>query len=361
MKKVSACLVVLCMVSTIVYASDQSLAKKTDTLQKQVVKQESQKIDDSSQSKKEKNRKYKKEKIREEQKSKKDVVQLACPISYSKHADGLPRDVWLSGNSIAYLIYTTTNEVIVITWLDINRKTLDGRVKSPEEEIFNRLMYFEACSVYKITIPDDAIMKDFDAIKAENGLSQAQLEQLFKDQLYSFQDGIEQRRMMYAISTLLGQFVAGRIIVTQEEIKKYYDDLLKGIIASHLSTIEKESFKIKRAFIPEGTFTDEELLELAEKQFYIGLLDWKTPYWIAVDEIADEKSFIKTMRKDDIYVEKSNGGHDVFMVMKHVPERVKSLEDMNKSIVQLLTEEKQKSVMEEYKKELFSRYTVVEL
>ncbi len=281
--------------------------------------------------------------------------------SYTKHAQGLPKDIWLSGNSIAYLIYTTTDEVIVVTWLDINRRTLDGRSKTPEEELFNRLMYFEAYSVYKISIPEDAVMRDFDSIKAENGLTQEQLENLFKEQLYSFQDGVEQRRMMYAISTLLGQFVAGRIIITQEEIKKYYDDVVSGVIQGPLSVVEKESFKIKRAFIPAGTFTDEELQELAEKQFYIGLLDWKMPYWIATDEIADEKSFIKRMRKDDIYVEKNNGGHEVFMVIKYSPERVKSLEDMNKNITQLLTEEKQKTVMEEYKKELFSRYTIIQL
>lgn len=327
-------------------SNTQQTSKNNDTKEKSKKSKKANKISD-------------RKKVESNKIVKNEAIEIA---PYTKHTDGLPQDIWLSGNKIAYLIYTPTEEVIVISWLDINRKTLDGRAKTAQEEIFNRLMYFEAYSVYKINIPEDAVKKDFDAIKAENGLTHEQLERLFKEQLYSFEDGVEQRKMMYAISTLLGQFVAGRIIITQEEIQKYYDDTVKGVIKDNpLSITEKESFKIKRAFIQSGTFTDEELKELVEKQFYIGLLDWKTPYWIAIDEIADEKAFIKSMRKDDIYVEKSAEGHEVFMVLKHAPERVKSLEDMSKAIAHVLTEEKQKTVMEDYKKELFSRYTIVEL
>ena len=274
----------------------------------------------------------------------------------------LPENKWLAGNEIAYIIYTDSDEVILVSWLDINRPTLDGRSKTAEEELFNRLMYYEATHLYKIIIADDVVQKDFSFIKSENGLTDEQLEQLFRESLFSLSDGIEQRKMAYANSALLGQFVAGRIVVTQDEIKQYYDELVQGSINnSPLSVFEKESFRVKRAFVSSDTLSDEQVDELVQEGLYIELLDWKVPYWIAADELADHKAFIKDMKENDIYAEKQENGHELFMLVKKKSAHTKTFEEMKKSISQLLTEKKQVEVLENYKKELFARYTIVQL
>ena len=106
-------------------------------------------------------------------------------------------------NKIAVVIYTD-DEPIMITKHSLDCKTLDGRVRSRDELVMEKLMCHEALNYYKIPITDDMVDKHLASLKEMHGIGDAEIKKLFKEAGYTYEEGRAQLRSSYAIQSLMG-------------------------------------------------------------------------------------------------------------------------------------------------------------
>ena len=254
-------------------------------------------------------------------------------------------------NKIAIVVYTD-DEPIMITQHSLNCKTLDGRMRTRHELLMEKLMCYEALNYYKMPITDEMVDKHLASLKEMHGIGDAQIKQLFKEAGYTYEEGREQLRASYAIQSLMGQLVDGRVVVAEEDVKAFYDkNPLK----------EQASFRIQTAFIKEGDLTSFQMQDLVEDGLYKDLVVWDSPYSLDIDEIAESKKYIISMKPGEIKSEKVKDGYQVVMLVKRKKERVKPFEECRSDIIAMLRVQSRKDRFASYEKELLGKYDIVYL
>jgi hypothetical protein len=254
-------------------------------------------------------------------------------------------------NKIAFVIYTDT-EPIIITQLDIERKSLDGRTRTSDEVLLERILYYEATVAYRIPVPNDLVDKHIASIKEAHGLSEAQIANLFKREGYTFQEGKEQLRMSYAIQYLEQQFIAGRLIVTEKEIQEFYD---KHPIK------ESASVRIKKGIFKKDELTQEEFEQLINNGLHQQRIGWGNPYWLQKHEIAESKEFIMSMQPGTIKVIPVGDDYEVITVLQHKAERNKTLDECRKEIADQIRFPKYQKMLQEFHTSVLEKYEIVTL
>lgn len=253
-------------------------------------------------------------------------------------------------NKIVLMIYTDEDPIIV-TQHDLNCKSLDGRVRSEEEIIFERLAYWEALHVYKMAAPEESVDKHLASIREQHGVSDEEIKKLFKESGYTFEEGKEQLRISYTLQRLLQELITSRIVVTESEIKEYHE---KHPIK------EPASFRVQKGFISIGKMTKEELKVLIDDGEGQEEVEWSNPYWLNEDEIADHKKFILSMRPGEISKpEKCEGGFEVVKLIKRRKEHSLALEERYAEIANQLKLPKYEKMLADYREKLLKKYEVV--
>lgn len=269
-------------------------------------------------------------------------------------------------NKIAVLIYVTAPSQpgsdkelekvsdIVITLLDVERPSIDGRMRTLDELILDKLMAFEAVYFYRMVVSDEAIDKYINSIKEHYNISDDQLRAMFRQAGYTYEEGREQLGASQAIDSLLNFKIRSRLVVDEKEARAYYD--------AH-PVYEEASYKIKKAFIPEGTLTEEELGALSDKSMKKSSIQWSSPYWLAQDEMTEERRAIIEAMEVDQYSkpEQVTGGYEVIKLLLAKPRALKSFEDRYREIAEKLQEPQYHKMFEAFKKELLSKYEIVYL
>lgn len=269
-------------------------------------------------------------------------------------------------NKIAVLIYVTAPSQpgsdkelekvsdIVITLLDIERPSIDGRMRSLEELILDKLMAFEAIYFYRMVVSDQAIDKYINSIKEHYNLSDDQLREMFKQAGYTYEEGREQLGATQAIDSLLNFKIKSRISVSEAAIREYYE--------KH-PIYEEASYKIRKAFIPDGALTDKELENLSEKNMKSSSIEWSSAYWLMADEMTDERRQMLESMGIDGYSkpEVVTGGYEVVQLLVAKPRTCKSFEDSYREITVKLQEPQYYQMLDALKKELFAKYEVIYL
>jgi hypothetical protein len=254
-------------------------------------------------------------------------------------------------NKIAIVVYTD-EEPIMITQHSLNCKTLDGRMRTTHELLMEKLMCYEALNYYKIPITDEMVDKHLSSLKEMHGIGDVQIKQMFKEAGYTYEEGREQLRASYAIQSLMGQLVDGRVVVEEKDVEEYYKkNPLK----------EQASFRIQTAFIKEGDLTSLQLQDLIEDGLYKELVVWDSPYSLDIDEIAESKKYIISMKPGEIRSEKVKDGHQVVMLVKRTKERLKEFEECRSDIIAMLRFQSRQERFKSYEKELLNKYDIVYL
>ncbi len=253
-------------------------------------------------------------------------------------------------NKIVMIVYTD-DEPIIITQLDIQRKTLDGKVRTADEVLKDHLKYYEATHYYKMSGYEEDTEKHISVIKAEYNLDDTGLGLLFKESGYTLEEGKEELRMVYAIRRLMQELIINRIVVSEKEIRDEYNNNRITVSAS---------YKVRKGLISKKIITENQLKELLKTGKNKEDIVWSMPYWIAENELADHKKYITQMTIDQIELSDDlEDAYEVVQLVKHTPEHVKTFEECYNEILQKLRYPKYDELMKSYEKDLLKKYEVV--
>lgn len=269
-------------------------------------------------------------------------------------------------NKIIVLIYVTPpcqpgsdKEVekvsdITITTLEIDRPTIDGRKRSLEELIVDKLLFFEAVYFYRFVLPEDAIDKYINSIKEQHHISDEKLRAMFLEAGYTYQEAREQFAMGQSIDALLNFKIRSRVAVSEKEIREYYDNN---------PVYEDAAYRIKKGFIPDGVLSESELAYPTVETMNNPSINWSMGYWISEDEMnEDRKEMIRLVAENECTKpEEVTGGYEVTKVLAIRPRALKTFEERYKEIMMLLQEPQYYKMLAEFKKELLSKYEIVYL
>lgn len=253
-------------------------------------------------------------------------------------------------NKIVMVVYTD-DEPIIITQHDIERKSLDGRARTAQEVLFDRLKYYEATNYYKISGYQEDAQKHITAIKSEHGLQDDQLAPLFKESGYTVEEGIEELRMVYAIRRLMQELITNRIVVSEKEIRDYFNQNPVSVPAS---------YKVRKGMVSKSALNEDQIQDL----FAFGKnkedVVWSASYWIAENELAEHKKFITGMAIDQVMLsEELDNDYEVVQLLKSKPAHIKTFEERYNEILQTLRFPKYDELMKAYEQELLKKYEVV--
>ncbi len=241
---------------------------------------------------------------------------------------------------------------VVLTKLALQRPSLDGRKRTIDEVVMDQLMYSEAIYFYRMVVPEDAVDKYINSIKEQHHLSDDQLKMMFKEVGYTYEEGRQQLAMGQAIDSLLNFKIRSRLVVLEKDVRTYYD--------AH-PVYEEASYKIKKGFIPEDVFSEEQLKIVTSEMMKNPAVQWSTSYWLIEDEINDTfKETLKEMKQGSYsHVEPVTGGYEVVQLITIKPRALKSFEDRYREISIVLQEPQYYRLLDELKKELLDKYEVV--
>lgn len=243
----------------------------------------------------------------------------------------------------------------VITKSELDRPGLDGRSRTLDDLILERLLLLDALK-FKMIPDDETIDKYLANIQRENNLTLDALKKIFTAAGYSYEEGREQFGMMSIVNQILDYKIRSRLIVPEKEVVAYYN--------TNPETVEATYF-IERAVVPYVLGKTHEQQQKEIELFInhgIGLLqiEWQAPYWMAHSEFASDKMFIVALQPGQISMpQETIEGFELFRVKEMKPTHDRPLEERYRDIVEVLRKPKYEQLMEEYKKQLFDTAAVL--
>lgn len=234
----------------------------------------------------------------------------------------------------------------VITTTDIALPGIDGRIHALDDRILERKMYQDALR-FKV-VDADAVDRQLKMIMRENNLTKEGLEDIFKVGGYTYAEGIEQFEVMTAVNQINNFRMSSGLILSEREIKEYYDKY---------PMINPARYSIQRGSLPLAEGSLDELQATIAR--YESQISWGEPFWLDESDIAEDKSFITTLRPNQIHVEKEGGEVVVTRLVEKQEAQKVPLEQRRSDIEQLIYREKSKKLFDEYKKELDDMTAVI--
>src|SRR3990167_2628450 len=228
---------------------------------------------------------------------------------------------------LAVIVYTDS-EPILLTQKDLERPDLSGRKLSHEEIITTALICYDALNYYKIPAPTEAVEKRLAHIKEENHLTDAQLSDLFKESGYTFEEGKAKLVEMYAVQGLLDNVIRVYVIISDEEVRTYYDT---HPLAKHAS------YRVQKGFIPSPDLGIDEINAALSKDKDSLYVEWSPAYWIDEDEISDESPITKLTIGTHSTPEKIDKGWAVTKLIEKREGKILSLEERYRDISEILS------------------------
>ncbi len=223
-------------------------------------------------------------------------------------------------------------------------------------QVVNELIYQDALR-YKVPIDDSVIHTYIDSVRRQQGWSLEDITAVFKASgYYSFQDGFEQLRIMYAVNAMIDGKIKQSLVVTEAEVIAYYNE--------H-PVFEEESYKIQVGLIPfnkKQSIKDQitaikEYIKTAKGNIVI---TWNTPFWLKKSEMAEQLYSLMTMNPGDISEpQQVSEGFEVYKLLKKKPTTLIPLKKRYREIVELLRKPKFEKLYENYKKSLVDSASIV--
>lgn len=252
-------------------------------------------------------------------------------------------------DKIVIVIYTDTN-TIVITQHILNAKTLDGKTRTQEEVIVDNLLFDKAVNVYHMTPARREAENHIEGLKNQYGLTHKDIEELFNKEGMTYEEGLEQLMIFYTIRGFIYHIITSKVLITQEEIQKYYKEHPEYIPAS---------VKIEKIFVDKEKVTQEMIDDLKKYKIGEDSIVWSTSYWIAIDELIDSKKCLGDLKPGDIEVFDAGNSYEIVRIVKKQERRLKSLEEASKGIMEKLQYQKYELQLKEYKENLLKEYDIV--
>jgi hypothetical protein len=245
----------------------------------------------------------------------------------------------------------------IICKSDQKRRGIDSRPRDLAGLIGDELIYQDAL---KMRIPiDDAVVKDHlrRTLQMFN-LKPGQEELIFAQEGYTYEEGFEQFRVMYAVNGMIEHRVKSNVLITEDDVLTYYN----------ANPIVKEpAYLVHTALLPvqKTKGIKREQLELSIDRYIQtgqGLdITWSDPYWLKESEIAQELQFITGMELGQVRKYSIANGFQLYKVSTKKIERTVPLNKRYKHIVDVLRKPKYEERLAFYKKNLLDQATIIYL
>jgi hypothetical protein len=190
-------------------------------------------------------------------------------------------------------------------------------------------------------------------------MNKEQLEYLFANSGYSYEEAREQLRILYAVNAIIDFKIRSRLIVPEQDVVAYYK--------SHPVKLQP-MYQIQRTVVPvpldeaqQATFKKD-----VDQWCQTGKGDivpvWDDPFWIEKGDIAESKKFITTMYIGACAVSsESDEGIELFKLADKKEEREQSIEERYREITDILRRPKYEELLTDYKKQLRESASIVYL
>lgn len=240
---------------------------------------------------------------------------------------------------------------------DQHRRGIDGRQRSLQDNIAEELGYQK---VKEMNAPmDDTMVKEhLNRTVQSFGLKPGDETQIFAQEGYSYAEGFDKFRLMYANNMLTEYFIKQKIMVCEDEVIAYYN----------ANPIEKEpKYKLKIGFVPLDREKGEKARGLEkdiERYIETGSganVTWSEPSWLQASDLAEHLDFIPQMEKGEIKKQKAIGGFQLYQLEDKKPKRFVSLKKRYRDIVDTLRTPKFETTYQKHQKSLFDSATIVHI
>lgn len=239
---------------------------------------------------------------------------------------------------------------IVITERMLHTKSIDGRLRTEEEIIFEYCVYDKAVNEYHVPPALDQAQQHIESLKNQHGFGHKEIERIFRESGLTYEEGLQELTMFYTNRSFLSSFVSSKVLVTDAEIKKYYEE--------H-SEVVPTSYKIEKAFIEKSAVAQEVIDNLRKYGLGQDNILWQPAYWIAEGDLAESKQFITKMHEGVVKVIDADDKWEVVRLVKKIETHTKTLAERYKEITEKLQYEKFQEKLEEFKKKLLEEYIVI--
>lgn len=232
---------------------------------------------------------------------------------------------------------------VIVTKADIARRGSYDGGNYAIDDLVDEALADQYSSILKISLSNE----DVDRFLKKNNLSQKQLTTYLDNWGYpSLEDFYEDFKKTYRAHAALNFEIDSQSAVSEEEIKKYYNQNPIYLEAT---------YEIEMAFVPSSEDKMKqkvELEELAAKGKIPSNISWELPLVVKESEIEKNNNFILTMPVGSIFVKEVYDGFDLFKLKRKKSKQKVSLEERRREILDILKKEKYEKVSKKVRKNL---------
>lgn len=247
------------------------------------------------------------------------------------------------------------NETILITESELLRPSLDGQPKTLDSMIFESTVYIDAQRL-GIVPTDEDNDKRWQEVQKQNNLSLADMERMVEQTGRTVAEAKAELGKMSAISQMFDFKVRSNLFITQRDVETYHRE--------HPEFRQAEYY-ISRAIVPFSDFEPKHQMKQRLEEFVTTgrgavRFAWSEPFWIKHDYVAEDKRFIYDMKVGQISLPFELGnGFELFKLIDKKQQCLVPLQERYEDIATLLRKPKYEQLLDQYKKELYDKATII--
>lgn len=259
-------------------------------------------------------------------------------------------------DEIAVIIYGTERKT-VISKSELERLSIDGRKRNIDDLIIEELMYQDALR-YKIPVDEEVVDKYIFSIQKQHGITLNDVKEIFRSSGYTYEEGRDQLRMMYAVNSMLEVKINSRLFVSKKEVEAYYNEHPE---------YDEARFQFQTVLLPYSYSTPRDkqrasIMQAVNAGKLSKQYSWSDPFWLNASEIAEDRQFLTLLPEGGCSEpQEVGGGFELFKLLKKEDEHLTPLARRYRMIVEELRQPKFQQKLEEYRLDLLKNATVVYL
>lgn len=263
-----------------------------------------------------------------------------------------PTEPFLIDTIVAVVMNDEGTEIVTLSYT--KRPSLSGTQRTLEDIVFELLVFLDATK-HKITPDNDAVDKYLETIQKDNNLTREQLEEIFAQSGYTFEEALKEFKKMQANNIMLEYKIKSNLVVPRKKIEKYFEE--------NPETLEA-SYELEYALVPfDPTMPKKDqfkmLIDTISNTPDTDHIKWGSPFWVTKGELAEEKYFLIDLPVCGISTpEQIENGFELYRLRNKNNERLKSIEERYTEIANILRRPRYAKLIDEYKEQLFATSSV---
>lgn len=236
----------------------------------------------------------------------------------------------------------------IITLSDIERRSFDGQAHKLDD-LIQECAGKQHSEVLGIPVEEDDVLRYLRAVAQSQQQEATVTPDALKataahagfDSLDEFYTALKR---LYGANAAMDMEMRSLTAVSEQDIAAYDE---KNPL------YKPATYVLQTAFVEqnESSSTDEQKAQLQKTAATDHSLKWSIAFDIAESDIAPEKSFIKTLKKNEIYVSDTAHGFELYRLKNNMPKQRIPAQDRKKEIITKLREEKFNKAVAQYRQD----------